>query len=263
MYKLTLIGKLFFITIVLWFSTSLTAVPPKKAEGKILMVGHAHIDPVWRWPKEEGYQEVFATFRSALDRMNEYPGVAFISSSAQFYAWVEEADPDMFAEIKKRVQEGRWNIVGGWWIEPDLNCPSGESLVRQGLYGQRFFLEKFGRKARVGMNPDSFGHPATLPQILRGQELESYFFMRPGIHEKPDLPAPIFLWKSADGSEILTVQIIVSYTAGAGSIEKRIPLHEERFKKDLPEISDYIVFYGIGNHGGGPTQKHPHHGGNQ
>ena len=253
--KLTIIMAVFISVILTALPiSSSNAAPPKNSQGKILMVGHAHIDPVWRWTKDEGYQEVFATFRSGLDRMNEYPGVTFVASSAQFYAWVEEANPEMFAEIKKRVEEGRWNIVGGWWIEPDINCPSGESLVRQGLYGQRFFMEKFGRKVRVGMNPDSFGHPGSLPQILRGQELESYFFMRPGTHEKPDLPAPIFLWRSPDGSEILTIQIISSYNGGANSIEMRVKQYKNRFKKDLPEINDYILFYGVGNHGGGPTK---------
>jgi len=220
---------------------------------KFYMIGHAHIDPVWRWTKDEGYQEVFATFRSALDRMNEFPDVAFISSSAQFYEWVEKSDPVMFAEIKQRVKEGRWNIVGGWWIEPDINCPSGESLVRQGLYGQRFFKEKFGCKARIGFNPDSFGHPWTLPQILKLQGMNSYFFMRPGIHEKRELPAPIFRWKGPDDSEILTVQIISSYNGDASSIEGKMVNYVKRFDRDLPGVQDYALFYGIGNHGGGPT----------
>ncbi|HUU29333.1 MAG TPA: glycoside hydrolase family 38 C-terminal domain-containing protein [archaeon] len=220
---------------------------------QFFMIGHAHIDPVWRWTKDEGYQEVFASFRSALDRMNEFPGVSFVASSAQFYEWVEKDDPAMFAEIKQRVKEGRWNIVGGWWIEPDLNCPSGESLVRQGLYGQKFFMEKFGRKVRIGFNPDSFGHPWTLPQILKLQGLEAYFFMRPNIREKPDLPAPIFKWVGPDGSEILAVQILSSYNADSNSIENKVEDYVERFNKDLPDIQDYALFYGIGNHGGGPT----------
>jgi alpha-mannosidase len=218
-----------------------------------LFVGHAHIDPVWRWTKDEGYQEVFATFRSALDRLREFPGVVFVASSAQLYEWVAEMDPAMFEEIRARVLEGRWNVVGGWWIEPDLNCAGGESLVRQGLYGQRFFRERLGRAARVGFNPDSFGHPWTLPQILRGQGLEAYVFMRPGPHEKPELPAPLFRWEGPDGTRILAVQILESYNGSERDLERRIELHRERFEKDLPSVRVGALFYGVGNHGGGPT----------
>jgi len=102
------------------------------------MIGNAHLDPVWLWQWQEGFQEAKATFRSALDRMNESVDFLFTSSSAAMYEWIEQNDPGMFQEIKERVAEGRWQIVGGWWIQPDCNIPSGESFVRQGLYGQRY-----------------------------------------------------------------------------------------------------------------------------
>ncbi|MGA2824189.1 MAG: glycoside hydrolase family 38 C-terminal domain-containing protein, partial [Bacteroidales bacterium] len=220
----------------------------------IFAIGHAHIDPVWRWNKDEGYAEVFATFRSALDRMKEYPGVAFIASSAQFYEWVAKTDVTMFNEIKKRVDEGRWNIVGGWWIEPDLNCPLGESLIRQGLYGQLFFQKNFSKKSKVGFNPDSFGHPWTLPQILTSQELEAYCFMRPNITEKPGIPAPLFNWQGLDGTKILAVQIAGSYDyEKSKDFETYLGKIKERYAKDLPKINTFPFFYGVGNHGGGPT----------
>ncbi len=135
-----------------------------------------------------------STFRSALDRMNEYPDFTFTASSAQFYEWVAETDPKMLQEIRKRVAEGRWDVVGGWWIEPDVNVPNGESLVRQGLYSQRLFQQLFGRMAQIGYNPDSFGHPGTLPQILKLQGMHGYVFMRPQAHEKK-LPADLFWWE--------------------------------------------------------------------
>ena len=122
------------------------------------MIGNSHIDPVWMWRWQEGFQEIKATFRSVLDRMKEYEAFIFTGSSASFYEWVEENDPAMFEEIKERVKEGRWIIVGGWWIQPDCNAPAGESYVRQGLYGQKYFEEKFGVKAVCGYNVDSFGH---------------------------------------------------------------------------------------------------------
>src|SRR5688500_18676001 len=123
----------------------MTEARPKKLQ----MIGNAHIDPVWLWHWQEGFQEVKATFRSALDRLAESEDVLFTASSACFYAWVEDNDPAMFAEIRARVAEGRWSLVGGWWIEPDCNLPCGESFVRQGLYGQGYFRSRFGRTARV------------------------------------------------------------------------------------------------------------------
>jgi len=113
---------------------------------KAYLIGNAHIDPVWLWRWFEGFAEIKATFRSALDRIKEFPGFIFTSASALYYKWIEDNEPGMFEEIKKRVKEGRWAIVGGWWVQPDCNMPSGESFVRQGLYGQKFFQSRFGKK---------------------------------------------------------------------------------------------------------------------
>ena len=143
------------------------------------MIGQAHIDPVWLWPWSEGLAVVHSTFRSALDRIKETPGFAFTASSAQFYKWVSENDPAMLAEIRQRVEEGHWGLVGGWWVEPDINIPSGESLIRQGLYGQLTLRRLLGRTARIAYKPDSFGHTGTLPQILKLQGMDDYVFMRP------------------------------------------------------------------------------------
>jgi len=220
----------------------------------IHIIGHAHIDPVWRWTKDEGRGEVLATFRSAVARLKEYREAAFIASSAQFYQWVKEADPALFGEIKALVKEGRWNPVGGWWVEADVNCPLGESLVRQGLYGQLFFLENFGRETHVGFNPDAFGHPWTLPQILSGQGLASYFFMRPGPHEKADLRTPLFLWQGPDGTKIPAVQILGSYNGDQQSLEARVKETGLYFAENQPDQKSWVVFYGVGDHGGGPTK---------
>ena len=106
-------------------------------ERTLHMIGNAHIDPVWLWQWPEGYQEVRATFASALARLDEYPDFVFTCDSVVFFAWVEESDPELFARIRERIAEGRWQVIGGWWLEPDCNIPSGESLVRHALYGQR------------------------------------------------------------------------------------------------------------------------------
>ena len=132
-------------------------------KNKLYLVGNAHLDPVWQWRWQEGSAEAKATIRSALDRMKEFPEFRFVCSSASVYQWVEEFAPDMFEEIKERIAEGRFIIVGGWHVQPDCNLPSGEAFARQSLYAQRYFKETFGMTARVGYNVDSFGHNAMLP----------------------------------------------------------------------------------------------------
>ncbi len=215
------------------------------------MIGHAHIDPVWLWPWAEGVAVVHSTFRSALDRMNATDDFCFTAGSAQFYEWVAENDPAMLAEIRKRVDEGRWNIVGGWWVEPDVNMPSGEALVRHGLYGQLTLQRLLGRRASVATNPDSFGHAGTLPQIIKLQGMENYVFMRPGPHEK-SLPADLFWWEGADGTRVLTYRIQLSYN-DTGPVKNRI---EQILGtcRDQP-MKSFMAYYGAGDHGGGATRE--------
>jgi alpha-mannosidase len=218
---------------------------------KLHMIGNAHLDPVWLWQWQEGFQETKATFRSALDRMKESDDFMFTSSSAANYEWVENNDPSMFAEIKQRVQEGRWQIVGGWWIQPDCNIPGGESFVRQGLYGQRYFKEKFGVTAKVGYNVDSFGHHGMLPQILKKSGMDYYIMMRPMPNEK-GLPGRLFQWESDDGSRVLAFRILFEYCTWGKALDK----HVHRCVTELKEPFDELMcFYGVGNHGGGPTKE--------
>ena len=196
------------------------AWPADAIKFRFHMIGHGHIDPVWLWPWSEGISVVHSTFRSALDRMNETPDFTFIYSSAKFYQWVSENDPKMLAEIRKRVNEGSWNIVGGWWVEPDVNIHGGEAMVRQGLYGKLTLQRLLGNRAKVVLNPDSFGHTGTLPQIIKLQGMENYIFMRPGPDEKA-LPADLFWWEGADGTRVLTYRIQLSYGAG-GPLKSRV-----------------------------------------
>ena len=137
---------------------------------KVHLIGNAHLDPVWLWQWQEGFAEIKATFRSALDRMKEFDDFKFTSACSAYYMWIEKSDKKMFEEIKERVKEGRWNIVGGWFVQPDCNMPSGESFARHALISQRYFKEKFGVTAKTGYNVDSFGHNGNLPQILKKAE---------------------------------------------------------------------------------------------
>ncbi|HEY6054454.1 MAG TPA: hypothetical protein VIU86_11015, partial [Gaiellaceae bacterium] len=218
---------------------------------RLHMIGNAHIDPVWLWQWPEGYQEVRATFQSAVDRMDEYPDFVFTCDSSLFFEWVEESDPALFTRIRERVAEGRFQVVGGWWIEPDCNVPCGESFVRQALYGQRLLHEKLGITASVGANLDSFGHHAQIPQILARSGCDAYVFLRPQSHEK-ELPGPVFWWESPDGSRVLAYRIPHEYCAPKDDLGE----HVEKAIASLPDgDEDYAVFYGVGNHGGGPTRS--------
>jgi alpha-mannosidase len=225
--------------------------PSDASKFKFHMIGHGHIDPVWLWPWSEGVSVVHSTFRSALDRMNETPDFTFTASSSQFYQWVAENDPAMLAEIRKRVNEGRWNIVGGWWVEPDMNIPGGEAMVRQGLYGQLTLQRLLGHRATVATNPDSFGHTSSLPQIIKLQGMENYIFMRPGPKEK-SLPADLFWWEGPDGTRVLTYRIQFSYGDG-GSVKNRVKSIMTQFR-DQP-MKSFMAYYGAGDHGGGATKE--------
>lgn len=215
----------------------------------LYMIGNSHIDPVWFWSWEEGMQEVKATYASVLDRMKEFPDFRFTSTSTAFFEWIEEILPDMFEEIRQRVEEGRWELTGGWFIEPDCLLPGGEAFVRQGLYGQRWLKKRFGRICRIGSNVDSFGHNSSLPQILKKSGMDAYVFMR------PRLDTPVFRWEGLDGSSICAISLPGEYTTWFYEPTK------ENIEKTLEASSDFdkmVCCYGVGNHGGGPTKDNIH-----
>ena len=213
---------------------------------KLYLIGNSHIDAVWLWRWQEGCSEILATWRSALDRMKEFPDFKFVSACASYYQVVEKIDPEMFEEIKQRVAEGRWNIVGGWFLQPDCNIPCGESFARHGLISQRYFQEKFGVIAKTGYNVDSFGHNAAMPKILKGSGMENYVFSRPSEEEMP-IGQHSFIWESDDGSKVCGYKIPWGYCIK--EVEKLLEFKE----KANEDGCDYMAFYGVGNHGGGPT----------
>ena len=219
-------------------------------EKKLYMIGNAHLDPVWLWRWQDGYEAARATFRSVLDRMNEYPDFVFTSAAVCYYEWIERTEPEMFEAIRMRVKEGRWRMVGGWWIQPDCTVPSGEGFARQGLVGQRYLQEKFGVTARTGYNVDSFGHTGSLPKILRMSGMERYVYMRPGIHER-SYPAWTFRWQSPEGDSVDAFRIPFEYCTWPETIEA----HVDRCANEISNENGMMCFYGVGNHGGGPTRK--------
>ena len=214
------------------------------------LIANAHLDPVWQWCVPEGLSLVKSTFRSALDRMNEFPGYIFTSACASYYKWIKLNEPEMFEEIKQRVEEGRWAVVGGMWVQPDCNIPSGEAFCRHFLYSQKFFKENFGITVKTGYNVDSFGHNGMLPQLLKKSGIDNYIYQRPNNREeKPNLPFDdLHLWRSPDGSTVRVFHIPDGY---GGSIEKE-RLDNHYYNKNQP----MMVFFGVGNHGGGPSKVH-------
>lgn len=231
----------------------------------IHMVGNAHLDPAWMWTWDEGMEAFIATCRSALDRMDETPGFIFTCSSAAHYRWVEEIEPALFERIRERVSEGRWAIVGGWWTQADCNLPSGEGFVRQALLGQRYFLGRFGRIARTGYSPDAFGHCLGLPQLLRRAGMSAYIYCRPDPAELP-LPSPLLRWHGPDGSSVLAYRVPFHYNMYESSVPKKLadllaaytaPSSLASGGEPLGALGrEWMIFYGVGNHGGGPTREH-------
>lgn len=228
--------------------------PPETADprSKALtfhLIGHAHIDPVWLWDWREGVETVRATFRSALDRLAEHPDMVFGHSSAAHYAWLERF-PALLAEVRGAVERGQWEPLGGWWVEPDANLPHGESFARQALLGQRTFQRLLGRRATVGFLPDSFGHPATLPQLLRLSGLDSFVFMRPNAAEL-ELPGNLFWWVGPDGSKVLSARI-EAYSSNPVHVESSL---ERNLAWRPAALRHWLGLFGVGNHGGGPTRR--------
>lgn len=217
---------------------------------ELYLIGNAHIDPAWMWRWQDGYSEVLATFKSALDRLRDFPELKFTAGSAVYYQWIEKTDPKMFSEIKKRVAEGRWNIVGGWFLQPDCNIPDGESYARHSLIAQRYFKEKFGITAKTGYNVDPFGHNGSLPMILRESGMENYVCMRPAPHQT-GFPDSLFYWESADGSKVRVFRVPITYHIDLSCMENFGQIKQ----KAEEEGKDYMAFFGVGNHGGGPTIK--------
>ena len=212
------------------------------------IIGHSHIDAAWLWPWRDGADEVLTTFRSALNRMKETPGFCYSHSSSAHYRWVERADPQMVDEVRQRIREGRWEVVGGWPVEPDCNIPATESFVRQSLYGKEYCQRVLGADVTIGFNPDSFGHAAGLPTILKGAGYGYYSFMRPQEHEMK-LPL-LFWWEGPDGSRVLVCRIWRNYDAGPDLIR---PAATGAF---APGFDHGAFFLGVGDHGGAVTKEY-------
>jgi alpha-mannosidase len=220
---------------------------------EVFAVGHAHIDTAWLWPLAETFRKTQRTFSTAVRYMDEYPEYRFACSQAQQYAWLKERDPDLYERIRAKVESGQFVPVGGSWVEPDLNLPSGESLVRQLLYGQRFFEQEFGSRCSEFWAPDAFGYNGQLPQLLRGAGITRFFtqklswnrFNRPDRHT--------FVWQGDDGSEVLAhFPPADTYNSAA---DVRELLKTAREYKNVEQSQTSLLVFGHGDGGGGPTRE--------
>jgi len=216
------------------------------------LTGNSHIDAAWLWPWTETVETVRKTFGTALQLMIEYPDYTFTQSAAQYNAWIADKYPQMNEEIKQRIKEGRWEIVGGMWVEPDLNMPDGESQVRSLLVGKRWFQKAYGVDVRIGWNPDSFGYTWQLPQIYKKSGVDYFVTQKMAWNDTNQLPFKLFWWESPDGSKVL------AYFPHDYANDNLNPV---RLSDDLatghklaPGMTEIMDLYGIGDHGGGPTR---------
>ncbi|MFH0761902.1 MAG: hypothetical protein V2A67_10405 [Bacteroidota bacterium] len=215
------------------------------------LICNAHLDPVWQWRWTEGCSEALMTFRNAVEILDEYPELIFNHNEAILYQWVQQYDPALFIRIQELVSAGRWFISGGWFLQPDVNLPPVENLCRNIRMGREYFRNYFGSEPRVAYNFDSFGHPGTLPDILREFGYEMYIHQRP---EKKflELPSGLYNWKGPNGQTIGAYRIEIGlYHNERNNIEQRL---REGADLALNLGRDVAVFWGIGDHGGGASR---------
>ncbi|HOV68966.1 MAG TPA: glycoside hydrolase family 38 C-terminal domain-containing protein [Clostridia bacterium] len=214
------------------------------------LVCNAHLDPVWQWEWEEGVAAAISTFRTAADLCEEFDYI-FCHNEVILYEWVREYEPQLFKRIQKLVRQGKWHIMGGWYLQPDCNIPSGESIVRQILLGRIYFEKYFDSKPKTAINLDSFGHSRGLVQIMRKSGFDSYLVCRPNDSTKPFFNRD-FIWVGFAGTEIAARHRVPGYNTKLGSARVQIEniINEIDIDKDVN-----IILWGVGNHGGGPSRQ--------
>lgn len=235
----------------------LKAFESSPGTGKLTLAGHAHIDTAWLWPLRETKRKCSRTFSTILRLMEQYPEFSFSCSQPQQYAWIKEHYPEIFEGIKQRVKDGRWELCGGAWIEPDHNIPAGESLVRQYLYGNRWFEAEFGKRSDIAWIPDSFGYTWSLPQILRKAQIDVFVTSKIDWSQYTTFPYSFFLWEGIDGTRIPAVMPPLNYNGNPAPSD----LREQWDKFKQKERVDELPFpFGYGDGGGGPTTGMIEHG---
>ena len=230
----------------------LEALKPLLEQATFHLTGNSHIDAAWLWPWTETVDVVKRTFGTALQLMYEYPGYTYTQSAAAYNEWMADKYPDMNAEIARRIKEGRWEVVGGMWVEPDLNMPDGESLVRQLLVGKRWYKQHYGVDVRIGWNPDSFGYTWQLPQIYKKSGVDYFVTQKMTWNDTNQLPFKLFWWESPDGSKVLSY-----FPHDYGNTDMspvRLGADLVQARERSTGMTEMMDLYGVGDHGGGPTR---------
>ena len=215
------------------------------------MIGQAHLDPVWLWRWTEGRAEALATSRSAADRLSEYPDFHFVRGEAQVYEWIEQEDPRLFAQILTLIEQGRWHVVNGMIIQPDMNLPQGESIVRQILLGKAYMREHWAWSQPWPTAWTASAMQAPCPRCSRSAVSRPMSLCGPA-RTKRRCRNKLFWWQGPDGSRILAFRITDAYQTRSADLWN----HIERAVQEKPErLRDTMCFFGVGNHGGGPTRE--------
>ncbi len=220
--------------------------------GKLVLTGQSHIDTAWLWPLRETRRKCGRTFSTVLHYMDQHPEYTFMASQPVQYEWVKEMYPEQYERIKKRIKEGRWEPFGAMWVESDCNVPSGEALVRQLLYGNRFFRKEFGIHSPTAWLPDAFGYAWSLPQILKKAQVDTFVTTKITWSRFTDFPYRAFQWEGADGTRVLGLMPPLNYN---GNPRPKDCIEQwKQFKQK--ELFDEVPFpYGHGDGGGGPTHE--------
>ena len=224
---------------------------PTSSANTVVAVGHAHIDCAWLWPLRETRRKCARTFSNQLRLLERYPEHHFVCSQAVQYQWMKDEYPDLFEQIGEQVRSGRWEPVGGMWVEPDTNVPSGESLVRQLVYGKRFFSEEFGVETHELWIPDVFGYSAALPQIARGAGVTSFITQKMSWNDTNRFPHTSFWWEGHDGSRLLAHFPPANTYNGDFSVGEVAAGQDRGLGPDGTALNLYPFGYGDG--GGGPN----------
>lgn len=217
-------------------------------------IGHCHIDTCWLWPWAETKRKVARSWSNQCDLIERYPEHRFCASQAQQYKWLEQLYPSLYDRVKSKVKEGKFQPIGGSWVEHDTNMPSGESLVRQFLYGQRLFESRFGQRCTTFWLPDTFGYSTQLPQLCRLAGMSRFFTQKLSWNNINNFPHTTFNWVSLDGSQVIChMAPAETYTAEAhfGDVKRSVTQH-----KSMDQDKTSLLVFGKGDGGGGPTWEH-------
>ncbi|MFP4101964.1 alpha-mannosidase [Coleofasciculus sp.] len=217
------------------------------------LLGHAHLDMAWLWSTQETWDVAVRTFESVLSLQQDFPDLTYCHTTPALYDWIEQNRPDLFSRIKQQVIAGKWETVGGMWVEPELNLIDGESIVRQILYGQRYNQEKFGQISQIAWVTDSFGFTWQLPQLLKQGGINYFVTQKLHWNDTTQFPYHLFWWQSPDGTKILSLMSPPNITGVMDTNPITMTNYGIKWQTQT-KIKDIFWLPGVGDHGGGPTR---------